>query len=375
VAPPSAIPPSPAPGQPQPPSPAPQPAQPEIAPFAAEAGGAVGGETVAFAAPALSPGGYLDDAIPKTMFRLRYDNGFNLNRPDRAQFFYATWKELSFHPHGTTSGGVFFDPNARGPDVLPRRVDYQEIYPYFEYALSKQFSIFTEVPTRFVHFKGLLEDNPESERKPGGGFFNEPRGENEAGQHTSLDGLSDLSFGFKAALIAETDRYFTFQLTTWVPTGDADRGLGTGHWTVEPALLLYKRLTDRLVVQGQFKGWIPIDPGPMGGNILNYGVGVGYDVYRCNSFRVTPVLEVLGWTVLDGFESVFEPIPPHAPPVGPLPVTHGVADASGDTIVNIKFGLRTYFGEHSDAYIGYGRAVTGDRWYQDILRLEYRFSF
>jgi hypothetical protein len=49
-------------------------------------------------------------------------------------------------------------------------------------------------------------------------------------------------------------------------------------------------------------------------------------------------------------------------------------DAAGDTIVNLKFGVRSYFG-CSDLYLGYGRCVTGDRWYQDILRVEYRYHF
>jgi hypothetical protein len=43
--------------------------------------------------------------------------------------------------------------------------------------------------------------------------------------------------------------------------------------------------------------------------------------------------------------------------------------------VNGKFGVRTYFGHGHDLYIGYGQALTGDRWYKEIVRVEYRFSF
>ena len=58
-----------------------------------------------------------------------------------------------------------------------------------------------------------------------------------------------------------------------------------------------------------------------------------------------------------------------------MALTHGVINAAGDTIVNGKVGVRTYFGEGSDLYIGYGHALTGDRWYKDIIRVEYRLAF
>ena len=148
------------------------------------------------------------------------------------------------------------------------------------------------------------------------------------------------------------------------------------YWSVEPGLLYYQQW-DRLKVQGQLQGWIPIDGTNLAGNILIYGAGVGYDVYRNRNLCVTPIMECVGWTVLNGFESVADG------PEGvtftssgfPLPTSHFLQNASGDTIVNLKFGVRTYFGEHSDMYVGYGRAVTGDRWYRDIVRLEYRFRF
>ena len=71
----------------------------------------------------------------------------------------------------------------------------------------------------------------------------------------------------------------------------------------------------------------------------------------------------MGWTLLGGKlteplgDGVFE-----------------VKNASGDTIVNLKVGVRFGFGA-SDLYVGYGRALTGDVWYKDIVRAEYRLSF
>src|SRR6266852_1145605 len=134
-------------------------------------------------------------------------------------------------------------------------------------------------------------------------------------------------------------------------------------------------MTDRLMVQGQFRGWIPIAGGRMDGDILIYGVGAGYDIYRCGNLHVTPITEFVGWTVLSGFESFFGPVTATAPPGVVIPTTHGVQDASGDTIVNGKVGVRTYFGHRQDLYVGWGHSLTGDRWYRDIFRLEYRIAF
>jgi hypothetical protein len=140
---------------------------------------------------------------------------------------------------------------------------------------------------------------------------------------------------------------------------------------------LYYQRIDRLELQGQLCDWIPLRQDPIAGNVLWYGVGVGYDIYQSDKIRVTPITEFVGWTVLSGFESFFFPGAdiPSAPGVPPVPPDHGVISAVGDTIVNAKIGVRTYFGDHSDIYIGYGRSLTGDRWYKDIYRVEYRLTF
>jgi Putative MetA-pathway of phenol degradation len=387
---------------PQPTTPTPQPtetptaetaAPADIAPFGAEAGAAVGGETVGFG----SPGGYLDDAIPRTQFRLRYDDQLNINRPDRAEYLYGTWKELSFHEHGILKNGVFvgvfFDPNAQGPVQSSGQLNVQQLSGYLEYAVNKRLSGFVDLPVDILHFQGVQEDAGENPN-PEGVFERQLTALNEKNENTNPsnnpNGLSDITFGFKYALIADPDQYLTFQYRTYAPTGDPRTGLGTGHWSLEPGFLYYKRC-DRLVFQAELEDWIPVGGGPMEGNVLTYGLGLAFDVYKRGNLCITPVTEVVGWTVLGGYESFF--IPGASIPTAPgvvttpglvsqnplsintLPDDHGVISATGDTIVNIKFGVRTYFGEHSDVYVGYGRCVTGDRWYKDIYRVEYRFKF
>src|SRR5690606_36194545 len=77
-------------------------------------------------------------------------------------------------------------------------IDYQEVIPYLEIAPTPWLSFFAEVPARYLN--PTLVSNAE--------------------------GFSDINYGFKYALIGNENQYVTFQLRTYVPTCDADRGLG-----------------------------------------------------------------------------------------------------------------------------------------------------
>jgi hypothetical protein len=291
-----------------------------------EASAAGGGES--FAAAQGGVGGYIDSAIPRTMFRLRFDAANNDNRPDRAEFFYA--KCGCFR----TAAPPLNDPKAAGPGPnTETSVDYQELNAYFEVAVNPHLSVFLEVPYRWL----------------------------ESQQNADHNGFSDLIAGFKYAFIACDDTYLTFQLKVYTPTGDSFRGLGTDHTSVEPALLWQTRARERWTFFGELREWVATDGSDFAGNVLRVGLGVGYDVYRSCSWTITPVLEGVSWTVLGGKES-FLGTPP-------------IESAVGDEIINVKLGVRAYYGEHSSLYVGYGRALTGEVWYKDIWRVEYRLSF
>jgi hypothetical protein len=293
---------------------------------ASEGGGAVGGEL-------FSANMYIDIARPQTQFRVRYDSAYDDNRPDRADFFYP--KCGCFRANGS-------DPNAPGPGTLPeKRINYQELQFALEYAVNPRLSGFVELPWRFVQ----PEVNP------------------------SNSGFSDIAFGFKYAFICDECRVVTFQLRTFAPTGNAMKGLGTNNWNLEPGLLFSQRFSNRACFFGEVRDRIPIDSADdFAGNVIRYGLGVSYEVYQSPHLWVTPVLETVGWTVFNGKVSDENGF---------------VKSASGETIVNIKAGVRVGFGDpckpgllnHSDVGVSYGRALTGDVWYKDIVRFEYRLSY
>lgn len=263
--------------------------------------------------------GYIDSAIPGDVFRFRFDASYNDRRPTRAEFFY---------PRGGPLGPGLPEPE--------RSVDFQEISAYLEMAASDQFSAFVTLPARFI--------NPEL--------------------NADHAGFSDLDAGFKFAFLQYENQVGTFQFRTYAPTGDSRRGLGTNHVTLEPAFLFFDRLTDRLGLESELRLWTPIGGTDFEGEIVRYGVGLHYDVWRTSHTTVTPAAEFVGWTLLDGKETV---VPPSGTPF--------IHDAGGETVFNAKLGVFVKFGNRADIYAGYGRPLTGDRWYENTLRLQFRLFY
>lgn len=330
--------------------------------------GAGGGDSVTVADNV----GYIDSAIIRSRVRVRYDSAYDMTTPDKGEFFYAkcgcfanpTNFAAQFAAGGIKAAAAAgYDPKARGPQHFPivtgRRVDrfsgepnmnFQEQSTYLEYASTRNFSTFIELPVRFL--------NPTLVK--------------------NYYGFSDINAGFKYAFVAEPDRYYTFQFRGYAPTGASDRGLGTGHVSLEPALLVFHRLSERIYFAGEFRDWIPVNASNFAGNILRYGVGLTYNMVLTDHFRIAPVNEVVGWTMLNGKEFV---------PQDDAPGYGVVRSVAGQTIVNEKIGIRIGLGDYSNPgggsalndrhsfYIGYGHALTGDDWYRDIVRAEYNMWF
>ena len=159
---------------------------------------------------------------------------------------------------------------------MARSTTIQEYSTYVEYAPLAALFGFVEVPVRYID----PQANP------------------------NAVGFGDMILGFKYAFIAQPDAFYTFQFKTYVPTGAGDLGLGTNHPSLEPGILAFQRLSERFYFVGEFRDWIPVNgsisvalPGkPFAGNVLNYGLGVFYNVVLTDNFRVAPISEFVGWT-------------------------------------------------------------------------------
>src|ERR1035441_10427545 len=142
-----------------------------------------------------SPTGYVEDAAVGTMVRVRFDAGFDMTAPDRAEFFYG-----KCGCYRTPGGG---DPNAPGPGaVIVTKLRFQEVHVNVEYALAHRFSLFVDGVARSI----------QPQAAAGGPVF--------AGQ----TGPGDLQAGFKFAPLASPDGYLTVQLRSYFPTGDSRNG-------------------------------------------------------------------------------------------------------------------------------------------------------
>jgi hypothetical protein len=298
--------------------------------------------------------GYIDDSTIRTQLRIRFDTAFHDANPDRAEFFYGKcgcYASLA----GVTGLGhpEWWDPNAPGPAPgIPQYVNFQQLYVNGEYAVGRRFSVFGDFPLRWLQ--------PFGPSVVGGSLF------------SSTSGFSDLSAGAKFALVSTDKATVTAQLRAQFPTGDAAKGLGTNHTVVETSGLFRGRVGQRGAIEGEFGELHPINgsagvataaqyvsgqPASHGfaGDVIYYGIGPSVEVVRKARYAIAPVVELVGWHIVNGFVT---------PP----------ADTSGLNIVNLKLGVRTTMTSGASIYVGYGHALTTTDWYDNILRIEFRYA-
>jgi len=265
--------------------------------------------------------GYIDGAIPGDAFTLRYDAGYNIRHANRSEFYY---------PKPSTLGG----PGLPNPE---RSVDFQEALVKLESMLwFEDVSGFIEVPVRHI----------------------------EATNNTDTTGFSDIGFGLKHLWICNPDFVLTGQFRGWLPTGDGGLRLGNEHFTLEPGVLWFKPVNDSTAAFGELRYWQPIGGTDFAGSVVRYGLGIQKRFGPKDCWNFSPVGELVGWTAAYGKTTV--------PTITDPPL---IRDAAGDTILNLKLGARLAYADSGDLYIGYGRALTGERWYSDIVRAEFRIFF
>jgi hypothetical protein len=218
-----------------------------------------------------------------------------------------------------------------------------------EFGVKSRLSLFANLPFRGIRPTGFVANS--------GSFDNH-------------FGLSDIKLGAKASLFSDDATDVTVMVRGSVPSGDSRNGLGTSHGSIEPALVFRRDVNERAGLQGQFGFWTPLSSskgpqpavdGDFSGNILYYGIGPSFDVAQTAHATVSPVVELVGWHVLSGYQT------------SSLATNGGKAD--GTNIVNLKIGTRISMTNNGSFYVGYGWALTDSDWYGKILRLEYRKGF
>lgn len=285
--------------------------------------------------------GYINDGSIRSQVRVRFDAGNGIDAPDRAELFYpkcGCYRDLpANHPA--------FDPDAPGPGPgIASDLRFQQLYVMAEYAATDRLSVFGELPFRRLQPQAFVPDT---------------------GSFDDQSGLSDLRVGAKFGILSTETTALTLQLLAQLPTGDGRKGLGVEHYSFEPAVLYNQSLNDRVRLEGQFGVILPSGGAdgiatteePFAGKVLYYGIGPSIEVYRGDTVSFAPVLELVGWRVLDGFQ------------------TSTLSAVDNLDVVNLKVGGRFTFRDTNSIYIGYGRALTDAVWYQNVVRFEYRAGF
>ncbi len=257
---------------------------------------------------------FQDSPRPVTQTRIRWDDGLNDHFPDTAEYF---WAQI-----GT-----------KGPKNPETRVNYNEGTLYQEVA-AKGASFFIEVPYLSV----------------------------DPAQNPSAAGIGDMNLGTKAVLLDRELLLLTFQFKTVLPTGNPSTGIGTGHVSLEPALLGALKLTSSTYLQGELAYWIPIS-GTSGaaGSVLEYHASLNQSLWnRVDCFNVIGTLEVNGLTYRGSFTDVTGAV---------------VGNGSGSSYLSAGPGLRLAFCNRVDLGLGVGFGFGDDHGPEQIYRTELRVRF
>ncbi len=270
---------------------------------------------------------FVDSVRPQTQQRFRWDAGLHLIDPDRAEYF---WPRADGNGRGPRIGA---QNGAAVPLRAETRLSYNELSLYTEGATGN-LGVFADMPYRSF----------------------------DAQQFGHAAGFGNVGLGTKTLLFDCELLQLGFMFRTELPSANATKGLGNGHLTLEPSLLIGIKLTPDSYFQGQIGEWIPIGGDPdYSGSILHYHFSVNHTL--CEIVPDVPListLELNGWTIQHG--RLTDPV-------------FGTERASGETILTAGPGLRLFICDKIDFGIGTAFSLTSARWAEQTYRSEFRIRF
>jgi hypothetical protein len=276
---------------------------------------------------------WVDDARPITHLRLRYEGMFDVTRPDRSEYLMQAL--------GGLQGNV---------NNVARRAQIDEFHIYNEIAAGG-FGFFIDIPFRYLQFEPGVVGVPPA----------------------NASGFADMYLGTKSLLLDCDLIQFSFQFTTYLPTGQGARELGVQHVSLEPALVGALKLAPGFYTQFETALWIPI-----GGT-----AGVAGDVWhnRCSLNKVLwcilPDVQLIGtaelvnWNFISGS---FTSSDFFVRDKNNNNVVVRVSDHAA--LLDGGFGLRLNVCDRIDFGVGILFPLTGTNHFIDeTLRAEFRWRF
>jgi hypothetical protein len=269
---------------------------------------------------------FTDGPRPMTQLKLRYDHVWDYPFPDKAEYL---WPRADGNGKYVTPGGLKVAP---GPGEA--KVNYRDFYLINETAIDR-FGLSIAVPYRQM--------SPD--------LFN------------GASGLGDLIIGTKSLLLDCELVQFSFAFNTFVPTGNFTKGLGTGHVSLEPALLLALKVTPDLYFQSELAYRFPIGgDNAYEGPVFHYHLSLNWLLWHCGcDLKLIGTAELAGWEICGGA---------YTDPVFPLLHARSIGD-----ILSIGPGLRFVVCDKIDFGAAVLFDITHDSMGDQYLRAEFRWRF
>jgi hypothetical protein len=314
---------------------------------------------------------FVDSARPITQLRYKIEGGFGVDRPERAEFFFARSRTIpnQLEPGPTDpkdpAYNCFRHGTGKGPAFIASEFDHEEFSMYMEGATEK-FGFFIEMPYREVDPKTAPSSVNTTMTPP------------QVIPACSASGFSDMNLGTKAVLVDCELLLLTLQFKTFIPIGDFGKGLGTGHVSLEPALLYALKLAPETYLQFEFAYWIPIGGDPLyEGNIYHAHFSLNRTLWcPCPGLKLVGTLEASHWVILGG--NYTDPnllLPDTRPGAKPGQLAPVAVSASDEQIFSAGPGVRLFICDKIDFGIGTQFALTSDHWEEELVRAEFRWRF
>ena len=267
--------------------------------------------------PAANAAFFQDNPRPVTQTRLRWDAGFNYGFPDTAEYFLA--------PNG---------PGQQGAARFNFGAKYNDLSLYQEVA-AKGASAYVCIPYR---------NFDPSNGNPG-----------EAG-------MGDMSLGAKTVLLDRDLLLVSTQLTTYIPVGNPTTGLGTGHVSLEPAMMAALKLCPTTYLQAEVADWIPLGGTPgFAGSVFHYHLSLNQNlIHQGDCLNVVGTVELNGYSFRGQFTD---------------PSTGNVVGLSGSNYLNAGPGIRVQFCDRCDMGIGMVFGFGNGHGPGQLYRTEFRVRF
>jgi hypothetical protein len=175
-------------------------------------------------------------------------------------------------------------------------------------------------------------------------------------------GFTDVVLGTKTLMFDCELLQVSTLFKTFIPSGAFRKGLGTGHVSLEPSLLVGLKVGPTTYLQSQVSQWIPLGgDDAYAGGVLHYHFSLNHELCRlAPQFPLIGTLEHSSWWFQDGL---------YTDPV------FGPQKSSGQGYHSLGAGLRLFFCDKWDFGFGASFGLGDDYRAREFYRTEFRMRF